>query len=723
MDEALIQLLGFKDFQAAKNWVIKHGQGRVIPVDNNNDNNSTSNQVMLEVESLRQELQDSKEINQKLQISLIHAQNQVKILQSTLEQELRPTKQSLDSAQRANCQAEEQLSNNDILNENSQSSSFNNLSPLALELLNQHLQLKYDELMQTITIEREKMEAERQGWRKFKQTYAARLLSHEKARNMSTPTPKLLLQPDLKLSKQASKPELPSQNQSVQKPQTLPLSVIPNPLSGDPSSGAPLLEPKSKPILKSPQVNENEPEESRTVRQLDSSKSPLIDISLPKTSHQKELLKTPNSSLRQKSQFAHKQSSSPQRRRPLSRRVNGISPKKPLVHSAISRTKSTPKVNHNANTPLTGTKWIRYSDRKSRKGKSIWKDEDEDCPRHFFSSVPQEEKKAVLRASEHNYCTTAVGPSGQIFETEQDKLALQKSRTESAHIYCPSKNNLRYGSITHRNRDFSEGGGRASKPIDPETTIVEAYKPGDSSRQPKSPSTANLPLRMEHASEGKIQDDSLCSKSFQNTSSRESFKPLAPLPQLPECSKTVSDQSSSCDEDPAPEDFPGQKYMRKIHKRRKKALEQSMLKKICVVSPNQDHVPDINSRLEINPKRNFGVKHVFDEVARGKQIRKQMLGQDCECCAGYYEQAAKDFNQLQPNSKIVKEHRNQISRHRHFNPPPQTPPCYWQLGFPDTQQVEEINKQAEENKRLKLAKLEAQAKEGIGAYKLKKSHT
>ena len=43
----------------------------------------------------------------------------------------------------------------------------------------------------------------------------------------------------------------------------------------------------------------------------------------------------------------------------------------------------------------------------------------------------------------------------------------------------------------------------------------------------------------------------------------------------------------------------------------------------------------------------------------------------------------------------VAAHKKQISRHRHRWEAPQTPPGYWDIAFPDTQEVAEINRRAD----------------------------
>jgi hypothetical protein len=44
----------------------------------------------------------------------------------------------------------------------------------------------------------------------------------------------------------------------------------------------------------------------------------------------------------------------------------------------------------------------------------------------------------------------------------------------------------------------------------------------------------------------------------------------------------------------------------------------------------------------------------------------------------------------------IAEHKQQISRHRYRFEAPKTPPKYWDIGFPDTQEVAEINQRAQE---------------------------
>jgi hypothetical protein len=110
------------------------------------------------------------------------------------------------------------------------------------------------------------------------------------------------------------------------------------------------------------------------------------------------------------------------------------------------------------------------------------------------------------------------------------------------------------------------------------------------------------------------------------------------LPQIP--SSPPSMESMINEELPGSEDFPGQQYMRLVHKKRQKALAKQVGRRCSSSNSNSRNsvVPQQNLNLletfQIDPNNNFGVSHVFDEVARGKQVRKQMHACSCEGCDG-----------------------------------------------------------------------------------------
>ncbi|KAH9929070.1 DNA repair protein endonuclease SAE2/CtIP C-terminus-domain-containing protein [Epithele typhae] len=114
----------------------------------------------------------------------------------------------------------------------------------------------------------------------------------------------------------------------------------------------------------------------------------------------------------------------------------------------------------------------------------------------------------------------------------------------------------------------------------------------------------------------------------------------------------------------------------------------------------------INAKFEIDPARNNGVGYQFDEVVRDKERRRQMHGHDCECCRDYYAALKPPPPRLQapmwrsPSSSPVKPvaeastHKQTVSRHRATWARAKTPPGYWNIGFPDTQEVAALNAEA-----------------------------
>lgn len=135
-----------------------------------------------------------------------------------------------------------------------------------------------------------------------------------------------------------------------------------------------------------------------------------------------------------------------------------------------------------------------------------------------------------------------------------------------------------------------------------------------------------------------------------------------------------------------------------------------------------DYSKTINEEFEVNPEKNGNVAFLHKAVVRDKAERKQMHAHDCECCSEYYKAVGEaplrryqDPRSLadqcaeekgtgpsgEDNSEGVEErkrqvHRQQISRHRGYGPPAATPPGYWNVGFPSTQQKEDFNKLARE---------------------------
>ncbi|KAG1832807.1 DNA repair protein endonuclease SAE2/CtIP C-terminus-domain-containing protein [Suillus variegatus] len=150
----------------------------------------------------------------------------------------------------------------------------------------------------------------------------------------------------------------------------------------------------------------------------------------------------------------------------------------------------------------------------------------------------------------------------------------------------------------------------------------------------------------------------------------------------------------------------------------------------------------INSRFTINKERNHGVDFQYDEVVKSREGRKQMLADDCECCRGYYEGVGPlpkplqkplwrspsltptkkrrlSFDSLsdcKENREDIEHHKKEISRHRHHWYRAKTPPGYWDIGFPDTQETTDINRRAAEMYAQKLVEVENEARSGKGRY-------
>ncbi|KAI0657595.1 DNA repair protein endonuclease SAE2/CtIP C-terminus-domain-containing protein [Cubamyces menziesii] len=124
---------------------------------------------------------------------------------------------------------------------------------------------------------------------------------------------------------------------------------------------------------------------------------------------------------------------------------------------------------------------------------------------------------------------------------------------------------------------------------------------------------------------------------------------------------------------------------------------------------------NINALYELDPARNDGVPFQYDEVVRDKRRRKHMHAADCECCRDYYEAVGPlpprtggpvwrspvstpskrdSFEDDEIAAAAIEEHKQAISRHRQHWPRAKTPPKYWNIGFPDTQEVAAMNAEA-----------------------------
>ncbi|KAF9524911.1 DNA repair protein endonuclease SAE2/CtIP C-terminus-domain-containing protein [Crepidotus variabilis] len=149
----------------------------------------------------------------------------------------------------------------------------------------------------------------------------------------------------------------------------------------------------------------------------------------------------------------------------------------------------------------------------------------------------------------------------------------------------------------------------------------------------------------------------------------------------------------------------------------------------------------INGQFVINPVLNSGKNYQYDEVVRNREERKKMHGGDCECCRDYYENVGplpprlqqplwrsptrspskfKRRRSVSPSPREITDmgsRRQAISRHRHTWARAKTPPGYWDIGFPDTQQVGDINQKAHEMQQQKLDEVEKEAERDGGRFR------
>ncbi|KDQ23475.1 hypothetical protein PLEOSDRAFT_1114448 [Pleurotus ostreatus PC15] len=151
----------------------------------------------------------------------------------------------------------------------------------------------------------------------------------------------------------------------------------------------------------------------------------------------------------------------------------------------------------------------------------------------------------------------------------------------------------------------------------------------------------------------------------------------------------------------------------------------------------------INTLFAIDPKRNGGLDFQFEEVVKNKEDRKKLHAGDCECCRDYYEAVGPlpprpqpplwrspestptaqrhraSSSNTSPDSRIktIDRHKQAISRHRQQWVRGRTPPGYWNIGFPSTQEANDISNYAEDMHRRKQEEIEKEARKENGRYK------
>ncbi|KAI6118741.1 DNA repair protein endonuclease SAE2/CtIP C-terminus-domain-containing protein [Pisolithus croceorrhizus] len=143
-------------------------------------------------------------------------------------------------------------------------------------------------------------------------------------------------------------------------------------------------------------------------------------------------------------------------------------------------------------------------------------------------------------------------------------------------------------------------------------------------------------------------------------------------------------------------------------------------------------IPTINSKFSIRKDLNQGLDFPYDAVVRSRKERRHMEGDDCECCHDYYKAIGpvpspqrplwrspkrkrnayshSDDDKDKENADDIDQHKHRVSRHRHHWHRPKTPPAYWEIGFPDTQEASDINRRAAAMHEKKLVDIEVEAR-------------
>ncbi|GAA5917402.1 hypothetical protein JCM5296_000207 [Sporobolomyces johnsonii] len=185
-----------------------------------------------------------------------------------------------------------------------------------------------------------------------------------------------------------------------------------------------------------------------------------------------------------------------------------------------------------------------------------------------------------------------------------------------------------------------------------------------------------------------------------------------------------------------PDDAKGKReYIRRVQAKRHAQVEKVRAERAAAAGKAK--------ALELNPERNDGVKHAYKEVVRNKAKRQSMLAEACGQCQAYYERAGKpppagpcghnvsnNNGSKRTSSSLMKSFLDERAqqaqdrlqrdgRHRVQQRTVPDPPSFWEMGFPNTQQVEDINREARQLKEETRAWQEAQAQEKNGLYRFR----
>ncbi|KAI5480961.1 retinoblastoma-binding protein 8 [Pseudohyphozyma bogoriensis] len=180
-------------------------------------------------------------------------------------------------------------------------------------------------------------------------------------------------------------------------------------------------------------------------------------------------------------------------------------------------------------------------------------------------------------------------------------------------------------------------------------------------------------------------------------------------------------------------DKDGLEWMSKVHAKRNREAEAIRAERA------QNSARKKGLQVELDPRKNGGESHHYSEVVRSKKEREKMVATTCQDCEAWYERTGsrvacahaakaaaakgkgktKDSFLKTRHDEMEKQRRVQeASRHRYQQRPDPSPPDFWQMGFPTTQKVEEINKKAALNREETRLYRESEAEMG-GRYRFK----
>ena len=136
--------------------------------------------------------------------------------------------------------------------------------------------------------------------------------------------------------------------------------------------------------------------------------------------------------------------------------------------------------------------------------------------------------------------------------------------------------------------------------------------------------------------------------------------------------------------------------------------------------------PERLEDFEINPEKNDGVSHAFNEVVRGKEARRNLDATSCaDCekvCSLKYLNNRKFYRTCAGAVSCNRrgdQHIQQVSKHRGKWLPEPIPPRFWNSDFPTDEELVKEREEAEQRNEELLRQRVEEADRGIGQWKRK----